>query len=284
MKVGFIDYFLDEAHASCIPEYFEKLSGGEVKVAYAYAKIDAPNGRTTDQWCADYGVQRCDSIEEVVRLSDALMVLAPDYPETHMELCELPLASGKPCYVDKTFAPDRATAEKIFKYADEHNTPVFSASGLRFSPALDEIDTSDIRGVSSWGPAWGGGIGYQIYAIHQIEPVMRLMNAKATKVMIETSAEKWYTMLIKFEDGRFATVQGFVEGFSPFMVNVATGTGTQTVNYGKSYNDNYYTQMIDFLRTGDVKVPHQDTIEIIAVLTAGLEALKKPGEWVEVAQ
>ena len=51
MKLGFIDYYLDEWHANHYPTLLRELSGGEIEVAYAYAETDAPNGLTTDAWC-----------------------------------------------------------------------------------------------------------------------------------------------------------------------------------------------------------------------------------------
>ncbi len=284
MKIGFIDYFLDEPHSNTCPAELEKISGGEVKLAYAYAMIDSPKegGLTTDEWCEKFGAKRCHTMEELVELSDAIMVMAPDYPEQHEELCRVALASGKPCYVDKTFVQDKETAARIFKYAEEHNTPCYSASGLRFAPTLKGIETSNIKGVSSWGPAWGGGLGYEIYAIHQIEPVMMLMNAEPESVMILPSENLWYTMLIKFKDSRVASVSGFTEGCSPFMLNIATDKNCQVVDYSRDYYAEFIKELIDFFHTGEEKVPHQSTIDIIAVLTAGLKALDCPGEWVEV--
>ena len=49
MKIGFIDYYLDEWHANNYPELIKELSGGDMEVAYAYGHIDSPiGGMTTD--------------------------------------------------------------------------------------------------------------------------------------------------------------------------------------------------------------------------------------------
>ena len=107
MKIGFIDYYLDEWPAHNYPELIKELSGGDMEVAYAYGHIDSPiGGMTTDEWCAKYGIERVMTIDELVKKSDALIVLSPDNCEMHEELCQIPLRSGKRCYVDKTFAPD----------------------------------------------------------------------------------------------------------------------------------------------------------------------------------
>ena len=66
-SIGFIDYFLDEWHANNYPAWLKEASNGEITVDYAYGKINSPlGGRTTDQWCSDMGVQKCDTIEELI--------------------------------------------------------------------------------------------------------------------------------------------------------------------------------------------------------------------------
>ena len=68
-----------------------------------------------------------DTIEELIEKSDRIIVLSPDNPEMHLELTEKALQSGKLVYVDKTFAPDKETAIKIFENAKAHNTKCFRA-------------------------------------------------------------------------------------------------------------------------------------------------------------
>ena len=67
MKIGFIDYYLDEWHANAYPAMIHEASNGEMEVVYAYGQIASPiTGMTTQQWCEKYGVTMCDSIEELI--------------------------------------------------------------------------------------------------------------------------------------------------------------------------------------------------------------------------
>ena len=117
MRIGFIDYYLDEWHANNYPKMLKEASDGEMQVSCAYGMIDSPiGGLTTDAWCEKMGIPRAHTIEEVIAGSDALVVLSPDNCEMHETLCPLPLASGKPTYIDKTFAPDGAAARRISIY------------------------------------------------------------------------------------------------------------------------------------------------------------------------
>lgn len=282
MKIGFIDHYLDEWHANNYPAKLKALSDGEIEVAYAYAEIDSPiGGMTTDEWCAKYGIQRIDSIEELVEKSDGIVVLSPDNCERHEDLCKIPLASGKPCYVDKTFAPTKAIAERIFANAEAHGTPCYSSSALRYAAEYQDIDRDSIHAISSWGPAYGPGVGYETYSIHQLEPVIMLMQARPTEVMAQSVHDKWYTVVIRFEDGRCATVSGFADG-SPFVLNIASASGNKIVSAESDYFDAFLKELVGFFQTKKAKVAHQTTIDIMGVREAGMKALEKTGEWVEI--
>ena len=124
MRIGFIDYYLDEWHANNYPKWIYEASNGEIEVELAYGQIDSPiGGRTNAQWCSDMGVERAETIEQVVDRCDGLIVLSPDNCEMHEALSRLPLESGKPTYIDKTFAPDYETARRIFAVGKAHGTP-----------------------------------------------------------------------------------------------------------------------------------------------------------------
>ena len=190
MKIGFVDYYLDEWHANNYPQWIREASGGTMEVSLAFGLIDSPiGGRTNAQWCADMGIPQAKSIAEVVEACDAIVVLSPDNCEMHEQLCQLPLRSGKPVYVDKTFAPDLETAQRIFAIAEESHTPCYSTSALRYAEEYQGLE--GIKAISTWGPN-----EFETYSIHQLEPVMMLMGADAARVMY-LPGEGWYTLAIE---------------------------------------------------------------------------------------
>lgn len=157
----------------------ENRSGGELEVCYAYGKIDSPiGGMTNAEWSEKYGITLCKTADEVVEKSDVLVVLSPDNPEMHEELCDVPLCSGKYVYIDKTFAPTRDAAVRIFEKADAFGTKCWSSSALGFASELDGIDVSGIDAIYSEGTG-----EFEMYIIHQIEPVIRLMGSAAKRAM-----------------------------------------------------------------------------------------------------
>lgn len=274
MKLAFIDYYLDEWHANNYPAWIREASGGEMEIACAYGKIDSPiGGRTTEKWCRDMGIPRAASMEEAVEGSDGIIVLSPDNCEMHEELSRVPLFSGKPTYIDKTFAPDLASAKRIFAMAEEHGTPCYSTSALRYADEYAGLSEADA--VASWGPN-----GFETYSIHQLEPIMMLIKSEPEKVMAVKGAD-WYHMTVAFADGRAATLSGYAKG-SPFMMNVTGKDGAKTIRVESNFFGGFIKQLVAFFRDPSKIVPHGDTLRIMAVRGAGVKALEKPGEWIEV--
>lgn len=277
-KVGFIDNYLDEWHANNYPELFKRIAGDEMGVAYAYARQDAPGGMTTDEWCAKYGVERVDSIEELVEKSDYIVVLSPDHPQYHEELCRIPLASGKRCYVDKTFAPDAATAKRIFAVANEHNTPVFSSSALRFS---DEVmaQTVDCEEIDHMTVIANGDT--QIYLIHMIEPMVALMGYKASRIMF-VGTELSPAWVLEYEDGRKVNMTLYHNAHSWYFRIQKKDGDVLVIPECNRFFDSFFEQLVDFFRTGDVKVDQRQTIAVIEIRTKALESMKTPYEWLPI--
>ena len=214
-------------------------------------------------------------MEEVIEKSDVLIVLSPDNPEMHEELCALPLQSGKRTYIDKTFAETREIAEKIFAMAEAGSTPCYSTSALFFAKEYQPCYEKEPIVIDSVGPGM-----FPIYSIHQLEPIMMLIQSKPTQVMAITG-EKWYTLTIRFADGRTAVMASYADG-SPFMMNIATDSGAKLVEIKSDFFHNFILALVDFFRDSTKIVPHDDTLRIMAVRGAGLKALETPGVWVDV--
>lgn len=275
-KVGFIDYYLDEWHANHYPDWIRNASDGEMEVAYAYGMIASPHsGMTSSQWCQQYGITHCQTMEELVEKSDYLVVLSPDNCEMHEQLCRIPLASGKPTYVDKTFAPDLETAKRIFDMAQAGKTPCYSTSALRFASEYDNVNTAQITAINCWGPN-----GYEIYSIHQLEPLMMLMGTPAEKVMY-VDTEDWYQLVIAFKDGRKGSISGYRTG-SPFLMNISGKECSQVIQVESDFFQDFIVHLVSFFRTGIPEVSREDTLRIMAVRGAGLKAQSCPGQWVAV--
>ncbi len=293
MKIGFIDYYLDEWHANNMPKWLEEATNGEIRVAYAYGEIDNPGGLSNKAWCEKFGVVLCDTIEEVVEKSDCLFVLSPDHPEKHESLCQIPLKSGKNTYVDKTFAPDAETAKRLFALAEKHHTKMFSSSALRFSEELKSFLVTDsgenldckpriqtyFPGNNSFDYVTTSGPGkFSNYAIHQLEMIVALMGTNVQRLRCLQGQAS--VLEIEFENG-FATMGQFGDEV-PFSLNICKNNGeSKHIKECSNFFPNFVKSLVEFFKTGIVPVQPEETIAVIKLRELGLKALEKPGCWIE---
>lgn len=280
-KIGFIDYFLDEWHANNYPLWIaDPRHKMRYEVGVAWAAMDKPGGLPTAEWCAKFGVAQASSQEELIEKSDCIVVLSPDHPEQHEALSELALKSGKPVYVDKTFATNRAAAERMFRLAEQHGTPMYSTSALRYAAELDwlkenEMAQADVEFVSARGP----GV-FENYAIHQIEMIVAAMGTGAQRA-IAHGTDAAQVVVYEYTGGRCSIVNHLPwSGFSLTVQDqCAKGASLAIV---ENFWDGFVDALLLFFDTGVPAVPKAETCEAIAMYEAGRKALEKPGVWVDV--
>lgn len=273
MKIGFIDYYLDEWHANEYPRMIREQSGGRMEVCFAYGMKPSPlSGKTSEEWCREQKVALCATIDEVVEKSDVLVVLSPDNCEMHQVLSNLPLQSGKPTYIDKTFAPTKKAAEEIFSLAERFGTPCYSTSALRFAAEYQPLLGSKMDAVAFQGPN-----GMDTYGVHQLEPMVMLMKGTARRIMAVQKGA-WAHWIIEWEDGRVASAL-CTGADSPFLATLSLEDGCRTVEVKSDYFKVFIDNLITFFETGEIPVPHQETIAIMALREAALRALERTGEW-----
>ena len=276
IKVGLIDYYLDEWHANNYPQFFRDWAP-QLEAAYAWAKIDSPlpGGMTSREWEKKTGVAVLDTMEEVIERSDVLIVLSPDNPEMHEELCALPLKSGKRTYIDKTFAETKESAERIFAMAKEGNTPCYSTSALFFAKEYQPIYEKEPIVIDSCGPGL-----FPIYSIHQLEPIVAMFKgAKPVRAM--SIGDREHPMaVIEFEGGKRAKIATFEPG-GCFLMHVSCADKSfETVQAGWDFWAGFTRELAVFFETGKIPVPHENTLSVITAREIAIKALDKPFEWI----
>ena len=277
IKVGFIDYFLDEWHANTAPKHLEEQSNGEVKVCYAYGEIPSPKGVTSEQWCEKMGVEHCDTIAEVIEKSDVIIVLAPDNCERKEDLCREALASGKPCFVDKPFGTDLASAKRMFDIAEKSGTPCYTCSSLRYAQEYCTVDRAAIKSLVAMCPQ----NSYDNYILHALEPAMMLMSEPAKRVSAVSTEDAFYSVTIEMNSGRHIVISS-LNYDSPYMMNISIPTSNKLINCSYDFWIYHYKAMVEFFKTGEEPVSHKETLMIAAAREAGKKSLAACGEWIAV--
>jgi len=282
-KIGFIDYFLDEWHANNYPEWIRQnaeQTGRDIEVAYAWGEIDKPDGLSTDAWCEHYNVKKLSSIEEIVEKSDYIIVLSPDNPEHHERLSRIPLMSGKPVYIDKTFSPDYASGARMFELAERYNTPMFSSSALRFAKEFSDYPNNEVNRDTIEFVATTGGGNFKNYIVHQLEMVVSLMGPGASRVK-SLSTNNGKMLVIEYPDGRRAST--FLTPATPFQAAIQLKDGTaKFIGQCSDIFPRLTDAMMNFFATGKPAVPKEETLEIMALIEAGHKALAIYDTWIKV--
>lgn len=283
IKIGFIDKYLNNWHSDHYPEYMRvasRLYGIDARLTAAWAETDHPDGGlTTEQWCEWQGCRRAMTCEELIATADVLMVMCADNCLPHEELAQQALASGKPLYCDKTFAPDLAAAVRMFDRAEKYGTPMFTCSAQRYCmELLGYLDSrrADTLFCSTTGP--GDMINY---SIHQFEMIQHVMGEGALRCKGFTAAASRH-LVFEYADGRMATFTQSPK--APFTLAVSEGGDSGRGIEVGDYYMNFMHTLLKFFAEGKPPVPRRDTLEIMAMQQAGREALASPDTWVGVPQ
>jgi predicted dehydrogenase len=282
MKIGFIDYSIDEWHANNYPEMIRNSSRkDEFEIYLAWEEITKPGVRNLQEWCADFNVKAANSIEQVVKECDCIVVLAPGDPQVHETLSDLALRSGKPVYIDKPFAPDAAAAGRMIEKAATHNTPMMSSSALRFGSDLQKaIKETIVDKKVSFASSRGSGSSFWEYSIHQLEMLVMLLGPGASRVM-QCGTENSQHMLIDYPDNRRGVMTLMpCEGFQ-----VSAEYGDKQYLAIKEMPDFFpcfIDAMLEFFTTGKPSVQPTEMLEVAALVATGIKALDSMNCWVNV--
>ncbi len=278
-KIGFIDYYISEWHANNYPVWIKEVNDamGEdfvVKYAYAEENVSLVDGKTTDEWCAEFGVEKCESIKELCEKSDYVLLLAPSNPETHLRLASEALKYGKRTYIDKTFAPDYKTAKEIFDIAEKYGTPFFSTSALRLSTETDGLKDC-VSAVFT-----GGGGNFEEYIIHQIEMAVKVMGKGAKRVKTENQKNS-NVCRIDYGNDRAVTLN-FACAF-PFTVASSDKNGNcEYHNIVSDYFKLLMRRILEFYNTGKAFFDTEETLEVMKIREKLIEGKQKEGEWLSL--
>ena len=281
-RIGFIDLYINNWHANNYPAWFRTAKrADEFELGYAYEETPAPGSPSLEDWCAKNGMRPAHDIETVVANSDCLCVLAPNNPEAHERLSALPLAAGKPLYIDKTFAPNKATAARFFETAHRHGTPLMSSSALRYGEEFVAMRKRFGQTRPVHVTATGGGRSFGEYSIHQIEMVVVALGLGARSVVrLPGCATELYS--VRYADG----VRSALLTYNPKADFTLTAFGEDRVD-GAPGATNMFPHLIDamleFFATGASLVPEAETIEVAAIREAAIKAQSAPGVEIPVA-
>jgi hypothetical protein len=212
-------------------------------------------------------VRLADSEAELIARADGIMVMGADDCSRHEELANAALASGKPIYCDKTFAPDYDAAVRMFDRAQAFGTPVFTCSAQRYVMELNALRCL-MKGKYAERCETTGPGDFANYSIHQFEMVEYIMGqgaASCTRTL--QGSDVRYDFI--YQDGRTASImQG--DGL-PFSMRVYWGGRWHEVAVTDYYMALMY-ELCGFFSDKMPRVGRASTFEIMAMQQMAREA------------
>lgn len=234
----------------------------------------------------NHGVQLVDSMDEVLKRSDAIMILTND-GRPHLEEVLPVFKAGKPVYIDKPLADTFQGVKAIFNASKEYNVPVFTSSALRyvdgFQSDIQNGSIGTVLGGGAYSPApiqeshvdlfWDG--------IHGVELLYSIMGNGCQSVR-RVNKDNEDVIFGNWGNGKIGTFRGLRKGKIGFGGRAFGTDGIATMGSFGGYRP-LVVEIIKFFRSGISPVKNEETIELYAFMEAARKSKDSDGRWIKIA-
>lgn len=290
LRIGIIG--CDTSHVVAFTEILNNpqakghVPGGKVLAAFRGGSLDIPdNAAHLDDYTKTlrekYDVRMCDSIEELCRSVDVVLLESVD-GRPHLEQVKPVLEARKPVYIDKPMAGSLRDVMEIFELAKKAKVPVFSSSSLRFAKktlAARAGQIGKITNAETYGPCsiephhpdlfW--------YGVHGVESLFTVMGTGCQSVQRGTTADGKIEVTGTWGRGR----KGVFREDKEFRGHAKGVKGEMDVGAFDGYEP-LVAAIMKFFQTGIAPVKPDETIEIFAFMEAADESKRQGGAPVKV--
>lgn len=250
--------------------------GGSPDIVSSATRVD----KFTAQLRDEFDVEIVESIEELCEKVDWVMLESVD-GRPHLEQIRPVIAAKKPVFIDKPMAGSLEDVIEIFRLAKENNVPCWSSSSLRFCPGIigmrNDENIGEVLGCDAFSPCsleehhpdlyW--------YGVHGVEILFTIMGTGCETVQrVQTADYEFVTGVWK--DGRIGTFRGLRGGKRDYGAFVYGSKGIGPSGGYGGYGP-LVEEVIKCFKTGKAPVPHEETIEIFAFMSAADESKAKNG-------
>lgn len=277
---------------------FDQLPFADTRITHVY---DADPTSAAMFAEAFPGVRADVPLEQMVREVDAIWLGdASGGGEDHFDLVAPGLARGLPTFCDKPIGGTVEGTRKILDFARQHNAPIMSSSLFRHQWGTEEA--LRLRDAAEFGPlqfvlacqAGGWSLpGWYIYGQHPVWMVMTLAGPGVESVSMyarenachailtyadRMPAEVWY--------GR-PDVSEYCETTAYFSRRAYRWTPGIEGNYWYGHHYQIYRMAQTFRRmvqTNVEPVPHQEILEVTAIIHAAARSLTEKSRLVSLAE
>ena len=260
-------------------------TGVLVVAAFPDGSDDIPSSRDrvskfTDEFRV-MGVDIVDSIDALLKRVDVVLLESVD-GRKHLSQVRPVLAAGKPVFIDKPLAGSLADALEIIELAEEYNTPFFTSSALRFTPAIHAARAEDsslgsVIGCAAYSPCHLEPHHPDIfwYGIHGVETLFTIMGKGCEKVT-RFHANDVELLVGVWGDGRIGTYRGQRSGKQDYGSMVFGDKSNRAISGFGGYKP-LVEEIVRFFETRHPPVSADETLEILAFMEAADESKRQGG-------
>jgi len=278
-----------------------------------FGRLPFPNTEITQYYDADPtaavpftevfpGVKVATSLEKMAEEVDCIwMGDASGQGEDHFDLVAPGLAKGLPTFCDKPIGGTVAGTKKILDFARQHNAPIMSSSLFRHEWGMDAAlrmrdsgDFGQLEHVSARLHSRYSLPGWMIYGQHPVWTVMTLMGAGVDAVSMYEYKDTCHA-LITWPD-RYPCHVWFGQPYEQFEYDRTDVyfkkklySYTSSVEGDFTFGHHYEMfRMAEAFRemalTRKEPVPHQEILEVTAIVWAGAKSLQNQSRLVKLAE
>ena len=282
------------------PRYnFDQLPFPDTRITHVYAN---PADGLTNYVEAFPGVRIARSLEELVESVDAVWLGdASGRGNDHFDLIAPALRRGLPTFCDKPIGGTVAETRRILDLAREHRAPLMSSSLFRHEFGMEHA--LRLRDANDFGPmqyvlaSMAGGYsptGWFIYGHHPVWTVMTLCGPGVEAVSMY-AREATAHALITYRDrmpaevwyGRPDLSGQYCQTSVYFQRQVYTFTPAMEGDFWFGHHYEMFRMAATFremIRTRREPVPHNEILEVTAILHAGAKSMEERGRLVQLAE
>jgi len=290
LRIGIIG--CDTSHATAFadslnnPKSKNHVAGGRVVAAYKGGSADIPSSADrvpeySTKLEKDYGVKFYDSIEELCKNVDAVLLESVD-GRPHLEQAKPVIKAGKPMFVDKPMAASLEDVAEIFRLANRAKVPVFSSSSLRYGKDTQAVRNGSIGKVKyaeTFSPCETEPHHPELfwYGVHGVESLFTVMGTGCKTVQRTNS-----------EDGSIKIIGTWEGGRTGIYLEKNGYGGVARADKGEAKVGSFdgYTPLLEeimkFFQTGIAPVKQNETIEIFAFMQGAQESKDAGGKVIQI--
>ena len=256
--------------------------------------IRIPGARVTHIWTDDPAdapkVAAASLIEHVVSKPEDVIghvdavVIATDDGDDHVSRARPFIEAGLPIFIDKPMATNIADLRQFVQWHREGKI-MLSTSGMRYAPEtrLNDVQRTqlgDLRWITSFTcKTW------ERYGIHALEAVEPLLGSGFLTVQAHSDAGG-DVICLTHRSGVRVTIGAIHDAYGSFGAVHLYGTkGDLPLKLTDTYHAfrGQLVAFIDMLHSGIRPLPFEETIELMAVIIAGIRSRAQQGAQIAVA-